>query len=98
MDVVDAETGTQGLGGHQQPVRRGRRQRGAEGVGAAVTGRLDRIEAGQAGFHASQPLLQGFGEGAADRHRLADRFHRVVSKAGVPGNFSKVKRGIFTTT
>ena len=25
-------------------------------------------------------------------------FIEVVSSAGVPGNFSKVKRGIFTTT
>ncbi len=46
----------------------------------------------------AQALLQRLGEAAADRHRLAHRLHAVDSRAGVPGNFSKVKRGIFTTT
>ena len=36
----------------------------------------DLVEPAQAGFHAGQRLLQRFVEGAADRHRLAHRFHR----------------------
>ncbi len=37
---------------------------------------LDLVEPGQAGLQRAQRFLQGFGERAPDRHRLADRFHR----------------------
>ena len=37
---------------------------------------LDLVEAGQAGLHRAQRLLQRFLEGAADRHRLAHALHR----------------------
>ena len=60
---------------------------------------LDLVEAGQAGLQRAQRLLHRLGEGAADRHRLADRLHRGgQQRLGVPGNFSKVKRGILVTT
>src|SRR5262249_38784659 len=36
----------------------------------------DLVEARTAGLQRTQCLLQGFAEGAADRHRLADRLHR----------------------
>jgi hypothetical protein len=54
-------------------------QGGADGVrssSGAEPGDLDLVEAGQAGFQRAQRLLQRFLEGAADRHRLADRLHR----------------------
>ena len=37
-------------------------------------------------------------EGAADRHRFADRLHRRGQRGSAPGNFSKAKRGILVTT
>ena len=37
---------------------------------------LDLVEPVEAGLERAQRLLQRFGEGAADRHRLADRLHR----------------------
>ena len=45
-------------------------------VAARDAGDLDLVEAGEAGLQRAQRLLQRFGEAAADRHRLADRFHR----------------------
>ena len=98
VDVLDRQSGAQRLCGHQQPIGTRFGQCGAEGVGAAIAGRLDLVEARQAGLHAAQALLQRLGEAAADRHRLADRLHRCGQQGGVPGNFSNVKRGIFTTT
>ena len=85
--VLDGEAGAQCLRRHQQPIRTRRRQRGAEGVGAAVAGWLDLVETGQAGLHASQPLLQRLGEAAPDRHRLADGFHRCGQQRRRAGKF-----------
>ena len=63
----------------QDAVGRWRAERGADGVlvvALAETGDGDLVEAGQAGLERAQRLLQAFRKGAADRHRLADRFHR----------------------
>ena len=76
VDVLDREAGAQRLCRDQQPVGARFGERGTECVGAAVARRLDLVETGQPGLHAAQSLLQRLGEAAADRHRLADRFHR----------------------
>ena len=63
----------------EETVGRRRAERGADRVlvvALTEAGNGDLVEAGQAGFQRAQRLLQAFGEGAADRHRLADRFHR----------------------
>ena len=49
-------------------------------------------------FERAHGLLEGFFEGAPDGHGLADGFHRGGEGVVVLGDFSKVKRGIFTTT
>ncbi len=50
-------------------------KRRAIGIRTAIARRVDGIEAVQPGLHAAQALLQGLGEAAADRHRLANRLH-----------------------
>ncbi len=60
----------------QQPVRRRPRQRRAQAVAVMAAQDLDLVEAGEAGLHRAQRLLHRLGEAAADRHRLADGFHR----------------------
>ena len=52
-----------------------RMRRGSRLVAAEAFDR-DLVEAGEPGLQRTQRLLQGLLEGAADRHRLADRFHR----------------------
>ena len=54
---------------------------------------------------ARAPRLQGahrlaerLGERAAERHHLAHGLHLDAELVSAPGNFSKAKRGIFTTT
>ena len=79
--VLDRETIPQGLRRDQQPVGARRGKRGTVCVRSTVARRLDLIEAGKTGLHAAQPLLQCLGETAADRHRLADGFHRWSSTA-----------------
>ena len=63
----------------EQAVGRRLADRGAQGVVVVALAEaldLDLVEAGEARLQRAQGLLQGFGEGAPDRHRLADRFHR----------------------
>ena len=57
MDVLDGQSGTQSLGGHQQPVRPWLRQRGAERVWTGIGRWFNFVEAGQSSFHAAQALL-----------------------------------------
>ena len=101
VDVVVAHAEPHRLRDLEQPVGRGRAERGADGVlvvALAEAGDRDLVEAGEAGFERAQRLLQALLEGAADRHRLADRFHRGGQHGSAPGNFSKAKRGILVTT
>ena len=63
----------------EDAVGRRRAERGADRVlvvALAEARDRDLVEAGEPGFQRAQRLLQAFGEGAADRHRLADRLHR----------------------
>ena len=63
----------------EEAVGRGRAERGADRVlvvALAEARDRDLVEAGEAGLQRAQRLLQALLEGAADRHRLADRFHR----------------------
>ena len=79
MNVVIAHAEPHGLRDFEDAVGRGRAERGADRVlvvALAEPGDRDFVETGQAGFQRAQRLLQAFGKGAADRHRLADRFHR----------------------
>ena len=75
-DLLDRQAVAEGLGDHQDAVGRRPRQRADDGrlVGRALD--LDLVEAGQAGLHRAQRLLQRFLEGPADRHRLAHALHR----------------------
>ena len=84
----------------QQTVRRRRAESGADGglvVGVIdALGRIetldgDFVEAGQAGFQRAQRLLQAFLEGAADRHRFADRLHRRGQHVRGAGEFLEGK-------
>ena len=50
-------------------------------------GNGDVVEAGKTGFEPAQGLLEAFGEGAADRHDLADRLHRRRQRALGAGEF-----------
>ena len=58
--------------------RRGERRKAVNG---------DLVKAGQAGFKAGQRFLQGFVDGAADGHNLADRFHRGGQVGCAAGEF-----------
>ena len=81
-DVVrlgDAHAEPQRLGDLEQPVGRRLADRGAQGVDVVALAEaldLNLVEPGQSGLQRAQRLLQRFGEGAADRHRLAHRLHR----------------------
>ena len=79
VDVGIAHAEPHRLRHFQQAVRRRRAERGADGVlvVALIEARDgDLIKTGQSGFQRAQRFLQAFRECAADRHRLADRFHR----------------------
>ena len=87
------------LGRHQHAVRLRRGQRGMEGLGGAVA------RARRTSSRPERPvsrLRSPFCRASAKLRPIAiaspTDFMEVVSVAGVPGNFSKVKRGIFTTT
>ena len=79
VDLLVGETEPHRLRDLEQAVGRGRAERGADRVlVVALAEALDRdlVEAGEAGLERAQRLLQALLERAADRHRLADRFHR----------------------
>ncbi len=79
VDFLARHAEPQRLRDDAQPVRRRRAERRAQHgaiVAVAETLDLDLVEAGEARLERAQRLLQAFAEGAADRHRLADRFHR----------------------
>ena len=79
VDVVIAHAEPHRLGDLEDAVGRRRAERGADGVlvvALAEPGDADLVEAGEPGLQRAQRLLQAFLEGAADRHRLADRLHR----------------------
>lgn len=63
-----------------------------------VTGLADERELAALLLQRPQRLLQRLGEVAADRHGLADRLHGGRQGGVGGGNFSKAKRGAFTTT
>ena len=74
--VVHAEP--QRLRDDEQPVGRGCAERATHDIHVVADAEpldFDLVEAGQSGLQRAQSLLQGFGERAADRHDLADRFH-----------------------
>ena len=96
--VIGAEP--HGLRDLEQAVGRRRAERGADrGLVVGVVDALGRIEAldgdfvepGEAGLQRAQRLLQAFLEGAADRHRLADRLHRGGQRARGAGKFLEGK-------
>ena len=60
-------------------------------VAAAEPFDLDFVEAGQSRLQAAQRLLQALLEGAADRHHLADRFHRGGQRGRGAGEFLERK-------
>ena len=71
----------QRLADDKQAIRRRQAERGAQHVAvlawvAGETLDFDLVEPVEAGLERTQRLLQAFREGAADRHRLADRLHR----------------------
>ena len=78
MDLGGREPVPVGLGDQQQPVGRRLCQRRLDRVLAGALDALDRdlVKAAEPGFHRAQRLLHRFGPAPADRHRLADRFHR----------------------
>ena len=79
VDGLVGQAEPHGLRDLQQAVRRRRPQCRANRVAVvALPQTLDGhlVEPGQAGLQRAQRLLQALLEGAADRHRLADRFHR----------------------
>ena len=79
VDFLDAHAHPHRLRDLEQPVRRRRADRGAQDVAVVALAEaldLDLVEPVEAGLERAQRLLQRFGEGAADRHRLADRLHR----------------------
>ncbi len=79
VDLLVVEAEAQRLGDLEDAVRRGAAQGRADDVlvvALAETLKGDVIEAVEAGLHRAQRLLQAFGKRAADRHHLADRFHR----------------------
>ena len=80
LDLAQAETRTEGLGDHPQPVggrpaeRRPERVLGPVRVGEPFD--LDLVQALKPGLERAQRLLQRFREGPPERHDLADRLHR----------------------
>ncbi len=79
VDVLLGEAEAQRLRDLEQAVGRRRAERRPDGVLVVALAEaldLDLVEAGEAGLERAQRLLQRFREGAADRHRLADRLHR----------------------
>ncbi len=79
VDLGVAHAKPHRLRNFEKAIRRRRAERGADRVlvvALAEAGDGNLVEAGQSGFQRAQRLLQAFGEGAADRHRFADRFHR----------------------
>ena len=79
VDLLVGEAEPHRLRDLEHAVLRRRAERGADRVLVVALAEArdgDLVEAGEAGFQRAQRLLQAFLEGAADRHRLADRFHR----------------------
>ncbi len=79
VDLLVAEPEPHRLRDLQQPVRGRRPERRPDRVAVvALAEALDHhlVEPGEAGLERAQRLLQALLEGAADRHRLAHRFHR----------------------
>ena len=90
MNFIQFEPGAEGFRHHQQPVGTRQAEGGEQNLAVAAGAPpidLNRTEAGDAGFHRSQRLLQRFLEAAADRHRLADGFHRSGQKRARAGEF-----------
>ena len=100
VDVGDAHAVAHDLRDLEQPIRRRLADRGAHRVDVVALAEaldLDFVEAGEPRLQRAQRLLQQFGEGTADRHRLAHRLHRRRQHGDGAGNFSKAKRGILVT-
>src|SRR5262249_8858548 len=79
VDLLVADAKAHGLRNLQNTIGRRRAERRANGVlvvalAEALDG--DFVEAGESGLERTQGLLQGFLEGAPDRHRFTDRLHR----------------------
>ena len=99
VDLLERDARAHRLRGHQHAVGARRGERGVEGLRGAIAGHRHVIEAGQA-----RSPARAAPSAAPPRRTARSPWSRrptsceVVSVAGVPGNFSKVKRGIFTTT
>ena len=74
-DFVIGQTKAHGLGDDAQAVGRGIAQRLHDRGFVGRAGDGDFVKSGQPGFQRCQRLLQGFVDGAANRHRLTHRFH-----------------------
>ena len=90
VDFRVARAKTHGLRDLEQAIRRRAPQRRLDGIAVialAETLDLDLVQPGQAGLKRAQRLLQALGEGAPDRHGLADRFHRGGQRRLRTGEF-----------
>ncbi len=105
VDRLVGEAVAHRLGGEAEPVGGLGGERlddGGVGVGAVGVagdaGDLDLVEAGEAGLEAAERLLDALVEGAADRHRLADRLHRGGEERLGAGELLEGEAGILVTT
>ena len=79
VDLLDAHAHTQRLRHFEQAIGRRLPDRGAQHVMVVAEAKsvdFDLVKPVEARLQRAQGLLQRLGEGAADRHRFADRFHR----------------------
>jgi hypothetical protein len=75
VGAVEAEPELEAAGELEQPLGAGHRHRALEAGQVVVHRAQRRVEAGAAGLERADGLAQRLAEGAADRHRLADRLH-----------------------
>ena len=76
VDLLDREAFAEGLADEQQPIGRAAAERSGDRIAPSAFQFDHAVEPVEPGFKAAQRLLQAFLEIAADRHHLADRFHR----------------------
>ena len=80
LDRSDLEPGAKGLRDHPDPLRRRARERRPDRLLRTVVvvqlRNRDLVQALEVDLERPQRFLQRFGEGAPDRHDLADRLHR----------------------
>ena len=97
LDLLDVEAEPESLGDHPQPVGGRPRQRRQHAIARPVGVRepldLDLVQALEVGLQGAQRLLQRFLKRPADRHHLADRFHRGGERRVGLGKFFEGEAG-----